>query len=222
MGAIFSQTQYSRLIYFDPAVTLLKHMDELFLLPPAAVALPRAYWRLPDTQTLTPSFLVVEPAELEARRLVAQAADVDALYADAALVLPHRPYALISAEFRAERHDAYLGNDYEEWDPDRALRAASLVHFNDAPLPKPWVMWPHQALQELRPSCEGRVATGKERDSCRERDIWMELYDGYRKRRKVGPAGLFAHVGQDTDSRQNICGLLSVPAPEWPPKNSTR
>jgi alpha-N-acetylglucosamine transferase len=40
----FNQTQYERVIAIDSDTTLLKHMDELFLLPPSPITMPRAYW----------------------------------------------------------------------------------------------------------------------------------------------------------------------------------
>ena len=167
----------------DSDVTLRQHTDDLFLLPSTAVAIPRAYWKLPGSKSLSPSFMVLEPSEVESKRII-EYDDVDRLYGDSALVLPHRKYALISGEFRAKDHTAYFGNDYEKWDPDRAVREASLIHFADWPLPKPWIMWPHEALREMRPTCDARN-TPPDREVCRDREIWMDLYDSYRRRRKV-------------------------------------
>ena len=180
---IFNQTEFSRIIYFDSHTILLKHTDELFLLPSSPVAMPRAYWKFPSNKSLTPSFMVIEPSEAESARIT-ESDDFDRLYGDTALVLPHRQYALVSGEFRAKNHSNYFGNEFEQWDPDRAVRSASLIHFADWPLPKPWVMWPLEAFQEMRPSCEGRPVSGKQ--SCRDREIWMKLYGDFRIRRKVG------------------------------------
>ena len=124
------------------------------------------------------------------------------------MVLPHRQYGLITGEFRAADHDNFLGNDYEVWDPEKVLREASLVHFSDWPLPKPWVMWPWNLVGEMMPKCktsasgEGAAEEGQRggKTDCRDRDIWKGLYDDFRKRRK------------------DICALLSAPAPEWPPR----
>ena len=193
---IFNQTEFSRIIYFDTDTVQFKHMDELFLLPSAPVAMPRAYWKLPSNRCLTPSFMVIEPSEVESAR-IAEAHDVDLLYGDTAMVLPHRQYALISGEFRAQNHTSYFGNEFEQWDPDRAVRTASLIHFADAPLPKPWVMWPNEALQETRPSCEGEAISGKQ--SCRDREIWMKLYEDFRLRRKVGSIGNPITVTTETE-----------------------
>jgi hypothetical protein len=113
-------------------------------------------------------------------------------FGDSALVLPHRPYALLSGEFRAHNHSAYLGNTWESWDADKALQEAKLVHFSDWPLPKPWIMWPHEGLVAMQPDCGG-----SHEGTCRERVVWKGLYDSFRQRRR------------------DICKLLSVPAPEW-------
>jgi len=40
----FNQTQYDRVLSLDSDSTVLKPMDELFLLPDCPVAMPRAYW----------------------------------------------------------------------------------------------------------------------------------------------------------------------------------
>ena len=192
----FNQTQYLRIIHIDSDTTLFKHMDDLFLLPPAPVAMPRAYWQLPAAQTLTSLFLLLEPSEIEASRLMQAASSMyrthdafdmevlNELYGDSAMVLPHRRYGLLSGEFRAKTHEEFLGNDYEKWDADRALREASLVHFSDWPIPKPWVMWPRQLLLEKMPRCEVNPGTKKE-SGCQNRAVWLELYNDFRRRRKV-------------------------------------
>lgn len=66
------------------------------------------------------------------------------------------------------------------------------------PLPKPWIMWPYEAIGELQPTCEG-TDVGNTVYSCREREIWKQLYTDFRRRRK------------------DLCKLLSVPAPDWHP-----
>ena len=207
----FNQTQYSRILHLDSDITLFKHLDDLFLLPSSPVAMMRAHWKLPE-QHLTSMLILLEPSEVETQRLLSAAQskarshnhyDMDilhGLYKDSAMVLPHRHYGLLSGEFRLQQHENYLGNSYDEWDPDRVLREASLVHFSDWPLPKPWLMWPRNLLREEMPKCRVTPGTAAE-EGCRAREVWLELYNDFRKRRK------------------NICALLSVPAPEWPPKN---
>lgn len=149
----FNQTQYERVIAIDADVTLLKHMDELFLLPPCPIAMPRAYWLLEKANITSPMALashvmVIQPSEREFARIqrsVERAADdeydmelLNKMYADTAMVLPHRPYTMLSSEFRETNHSLYLGSDDPEWDPAAVLREARTVHFSDYPMPKPW------------------------------------------------------------------------------------
>lgn len=107
---------------------------------------------------------------------------VNKLYKDHALVLPHRPYDMLTREFGSEDHTNYLGPDKEEWDPVAAFNEAKFVHFSDWPMPKPWIRAPEGLRSEREPKC--RVKNGQE--YCVERDIWNGLYDDFRERRKVG------------------------------------
>lgn len=226
----WNHREYNRIIHLDSDTALLKPIDELFFLPlphGSPVAMPRAYWRLDDPEyhgddhKLTSLLIVLEPSSQEADVLWDMAAGLDnssyttldpshlfdmellnTRYLDTALILPHRPYALVTGEFRRpgrKNHTRYLGNTYEEWDPQRALSEAKLVHFSDWPLPKPHIMWPNNLLVEMQPQCEIDPGTASER-GCESRQIWKGLYDDFRRRRK------------------DICRLLSVPAPEWPLK----
>ncbi|KAL9090313.1 MAG: hypothetical protein Q9165_005346 [Trypethelium subeluteriae] len=217
----FNLTSYSRVLHLDNDITLLQPLDELFLLPPTPIAMPRAYW-LPQG-ILTSFLLLVTPSSAELSHLLStlvdwrssetsisaartpsssQTIDMDLLnyrFGSSALVLPHRPYALLTGEFRKQKHTDYLGapENIESWDPERVMREAKLVHFSDWPLPKPWIMWPWEAVSEMQPDCMGTRRGSAGGGSCREREIWKELYEGFRERRK------------------EICKLLSVPAPEW-------
>ncbi|KAL8643760.1 MAG: hypothetical protein Q9210_007567, partial [Variospora velana] len=186
----WKQTRYERVLYLDADVTVLKHLDELFLLPPSAhVAMMRAHWRLPEKRTLASNLILLQPSEEEYERLMtasraedstkARDTDVEILnrfYGDSAMVLPHQSYGLLAREFRTEDHSQYFGNPLRPWDPERAFQDASLVHFLDEPFPKPWVMWPHALYGEMHPRCKG--------EDCRDKDIWVGLYDDFRKRRK--------------------------------------
>lgn len=184
-------------------MTVLKHMDELFFLPPATVAMPRAYWLLPQLKTLSSQIVVIEPSYREHSALVeamkaAQAGQIEMnltesrydmellndRYGDSAMVLPHRHYGLVSGEFRTKSHWKYLGNDHEVWNPDLALAEAKFVHFSDWPLPKPWVMWPQEQLAKMQPACDKNPGTAEE-SGCRDREVWKQLYDDFRRRRKV-------------------------------------
>lgn len=190
----WGQTQYDRVLHLDSDATMLKHMDELFLAPKAPVAMVRAYWQLPAVRELTSLLILLEPSELDYQQLmvatrpdVRQKDDYDMeilnrFYGDSAMVLPHREYGLLSGEFRSDDHTNYLGSSLEAWDPDRVMGEASLVHFSDWPLPKPWIMWPHKLIGEIMPRCKvGDLGN----DDCRNKKIWMELYDDFRRRRKV-------------------------------------
>ncbi|KAI9927306.1 hypothetical protein ASPWEDRAFT_122416 [Aspergillus wentii DTO 134E9] len=215
----FGETEYERIIHLDSDVSVLQNMDELFFLPHNQVAMPRAYWELPDTKQLSSLIIVLEPSYHEYYALMEAAkpamfgqVDINASsthkydmelmndrYADSATVIPHRQYGLVTGEFRAQDHTKFLGNDYEIWDPDKVMREAKLVHFSDWPLPKPWIMWPHDLLVEMLPKCKHNP--GKPGESgCRDREVWKNLYDDFRRRRK------------------DVCKLLSFTAPEWPPR----
>ncbi|KAL9607272.1 MAG: hypothetical protein Q9167_007800 [Letrouitia subvulpina] len=198
----WGQTTYERAIVLDSDVSMRRHLDELFQLPKTQVAMMRAYWDLPKKRILSPQLLVVEPSQAEYQRLMAMTrADhgqrgeseteiLNRFYGDSAMVLPHQQYGLSSNEFRLHDHRSFLGNTYDGWDPEKVIDDASLVYFLDPPFPKPWIMWPPSLLAEKRPKCDD--------EDCRDRDIWMGLYDDFRQRRK------------------DICALLSAPAPEWP------
>lgn len=191
----WEQTQYDRVLHLDSDVTVLKHLDELFMLPRAPVAMLRAYWRLPSVRQLTSLFILLEPDEVQAQQLMVAASpnvrqkneyDMEILnkfYGDSAMVLPHRQYGLLSGEFRIDDHRNYLGNSQERWDPERVLKEASLVHFSDWPIPKPWIMWPHNMIQDEMPKCKLGIRAGN--DDCRDKRVWLGLYDDFRRRRKV-------------------------------------
>ncbi|KAL8991658.1 MAG: hypothetical protein Q9169_007774 [Polycauliona sp. 2 TL-2023] len=205
--AAWNTGRYRRVLYLASDVTLLRSLDELFFLPGTPVVMMREHWTLPEKKVLSPRLILLQPSDDEFDRLsrairpnILQDGDdaatiLNRLYGDSALVLPHQAYGLLSSEFRTDDHKRYMGNTYDLWDPENALRVASLVHFIDEPFPKPWIMWPHALLAEQHPRCKG--------EDCRNRDAWMTLYDNFRRRRK------------------DICALLSGTAPEWPPRNAS-
>lgn len=183
-------------------MTLLQHLDELFFLPKTPIAMPRAYWLLPEINTLSSLIAVIEPSfrdYTDLRDFIQPALfgqidinqtdkryDMEVLnsrYGESAMVLPHRQYGLLSGEFRAKNHRRYLGT-HEEWNPDKVLAEAKFVHFSDWPLPKPWVMWPQKQLAEMQPACDINPGTPEE-SGCRDREVWKQLYDDFRRRRKV-------------------------------------
>jgi hypothetical protein len=215
---VFELVQYERVLHLDSDITLLQHMDELFLLPKTPIAMPRAYWSDGPSSSwpLTSLIMLVEPNPYEVLTMTetlrewqkqpdyakSKKYDMDLLnhrFGASAMVLPHRPYAMLTAEFRKHNHSTYLGSrnghkldSRAQWDPDKALKEAKLVHFSDWPLPKPWIMWPIDGLVEIQPDCDGDI-----KRSCREREIWKKLYDDFRHKRR------------------DLCKILSVPAPNW-------
>jgi alpha-N-acetylglucosamine transferase len=124
----------------------MKHMDELFLLPPSAVAMPRAYWLDPKDRTFTSGLMLIQPSKYEFSRIMDEISNapydmydmeiMNKLYGDSALVVPHRPYTLLTGEFRSKNHEAYLGNTDELWDAEEILKDAKYLHFSDWPVPK--------------------------------------------------------------------------------------
>ncbi|KAH7316694.1 nucleotide-diphospho-sugar transferase, partial [Stachybotrys elegans] len=188
----FNQTQYERVLALDSDSVVLQPMDELFLTPPCPVAMPRAYWLLredPPRRILSSQLVLLQPSAVEFERIQAQTDAsgtddydmeiVNQLYLDSATVLPHRPYDLLTGEFRSEDHSAYLGSDREEWDPVAALKEAKFLHFSDWPMPKPWEHIPDSTRKKAMPKCEEK--NGKE--DCTSRDIWNKIYDDFRKHR---------------------------------------
>ncbi|CAK4002481.1 glycosyltransferase family 8 [Lecanosticta acicola] len=220
----FELVEYDRVLHLDSDITLLQNLDDLFLLPPTPIAMPRAYWSEEKPQPLTSLLMLLEPNPLELKNFLdilqswklapnfqaGRNYDMDLLnhrFAHSALVLPHRPYAMLSAEFRSHDHKPYMGSlnaprdtySKYDWDAQRQYAEAKLVHFSDWPLPKPWVMWPHEGVAEMQPDCGGEAT------HCMEREIWKGLYDDFRHRRK------------------DLCRILSVPAPKWDDiKNGTK
>ncbi|KAJ5816659.1 hypothetical protein N7447_008892 [Penicillium robsamsonii] len=192
----FNQTQYDRVLGLDSDATLLQHMDELFLMPPCPLALPRAYWLNPDERIMTSALLLIQPSHFEFNRIMtaietAGPSDYDMevmnhLYRDSALILPHRPYIMLSGELRNNNHSKYLGNSNETWNPDKMLKEAKFVHFSDWPIPKPWVDLPSSIMDTNQPSCHMDMSGHLD---CRDRDYWLELYADFTKR------------------RMNVCGL---------------
>lgn len=187
----FNQTQYSRVLSLDSDSTILQPMDELFLVPRAPVAMPRAYW-LTEESTLSSQIMLITPTADEFARVkaaidTAKGGDFDMeivnqLYGRDCMILPHRQYDLLTGEFRSKDHVPYLGNDYEEWDPDAILKEAKFLHFSDWPMPKPWLSASDGQTKQVQPECT-KDKDGKE--DCRARDIWLGFYSDFKKRREV-------------------------------------
>ncbi|KAK9251415.1 nucleotide-diphospho-sugar transferase [Lipomyces tetrasporus] len=133
----FNQTQYDRVLSLDSDSTVLQTMDELFIAPSAPVAMPRAYWLNFDDRILSAQLILIEPSVSEFNRPNDYDMEiVNNLYKDSCLILPHRPYNLLTGEFRSDKHSDYLGNSEEESDPEKTFKVAKFRHFSDWPVPK--------------------------------------------------------------------------------------
>ncbi|PGH33759.1 hypothetical protein GX50_03416 [[Emmonsia] crescens] len=188
----FNQTNYQRVLSLDSDSIVLRPMDELFLLPNVPVAMPRAYWLQPEENALTSALVLLEPSDFEFSRITEAIKEknehefdmevVNSLYKNHCLTLPHRPYFLISGEFRGNDHSRYLGSDDEVWDPEKVFAEAKILHFSDWPYPKPWTNATIEETNTRMPNCSIRL-TGEE--DCRGRNIWLSLYKDFQERRKV-------------------------------------
>ncbi|KAM7204685.1 Nucleotide-diphospho-sugar transferase [Naviculisporaceae sp. PSN 640] len=208
----FNQTQYARVLSLDSDSTILQPMDELFLLPPCPLAIPRAYWLYPEKKILSSQIMLITPSEAEFKRITAKIEHatpddydmeiVNYLYADSALILPHRPYDLLTAEFRREKdnHGYYLGNEEEEWDAVKIFNEAKFLHFSDWPVPKPWLNAPESLREEKQPQCKEQG--GK---NCVEREIWNGIYEEFKERRgRVCQTGLMSERKRRSRKRRGV------------------
>ncbi|KAL6722171.1 hypothetical protein ACLMJK_001278 [Lecanora helva] len=193
----FNQTQYKRVLHLDSDATVLQSMDDLFLMPDAAVAMPRAYWLGFEERVLSSQLMLVEPSNHEFSRVLKtmQAGGrgdydmeiVNTLYKDKALILPHRPYDLLTGEFSAEPdadHQNYLGDEEEKWNPDVVLEEAKYLHFSDWPMPKPWIKAKDHTVEEKKPKCAPDSAINQTLN-CRNQKLWLNFYDDFQRRRKI-------------------------------------
>ncbi|TRX98106.1 hypothetical protein FHL15_000751 [Xylaria flabelliformis] len=188
----FNQTQYQRVLNVDSDATILQPMDELFLMPPCPVAMPRAYWLFPKEKILSSQLMLVQPSEVEFDRIMNQVESsgrndydmeiVNQLYADSAMILPHRPYDLLTGEFRGDDHKNYLGTDREEFDPATIFNEAKYLHFSDWPVPKPWIPMSDNIRQDKQPKC----VTKNGQEDCSARELWNGFYNDFTQRRLYG------------------------------------
>ncbi|KAI0380649.1 glycosyltransferase family 8 protein [Hypomontagnella monticulosa] len=185
----FNQTQYDRVLNVDSDATILQTMDELFLMPPCPVAMPRAYWLFPDNKILSSQLMLVQPSEVEFDRIMKKMESagrndydmeiVNQLYIDTAMILPHRPYDLLTGEFRGDNHQNYLGTDREEWDPVAIFNEAKFLHFSDWPVPKPWIQMSESMRNDKQPKC----VTKNGQEDCSARELWNGFYTDFTHRR---------------------------------------
>ena len=142
----FNQTQYQRVLHLDSDSTILQCMDDLYSMPPAAVAMPRAYWLGFETRNLSSQVLLIQPSQYQFTRVMEAVEAVgnnehdrdilNKLYRDSAVVIPHNPYNLLTREFRRDTHQNYVGDEKQIWDSDNIFNEAKYLHFSDWPLPK--------------------------------------------------------------------------------------
>ncbi|KAI1440442.1 glycosyltransferase family 8 protein [Annulohypoxylon stygium] len=187
----FNQTQYKRVLNVDSDATILQTMDELFLMPPCPVAMPRAYWLFPENKILSSQLMLVQPSAVEFDRIMKKMETagrndydmeiVNQLYIDTAMILPHRPYDLLTGEFRGDKHENYLGTDREEWDPVAIFNEAKFLHFSDWPVPKPWISMSDSMRQDKQPKCVEK--NGQE--DCSARELWNGFYNDFAQRRST-------------------------------------
>lgn len=209
----FNQTQYKRVISIDSDGTVLGHLDELFSLPSAPVAMPRAYW-MPEKFFLSSQLIVIEPSAAEWRRVEyvmdhheGHDYDMDILnklYGKSSTVIPHRRYDLLSGEFHNAKHENYLGSPNEKWDPKKALDEAKFVHFSDWPMPKPWLE-PLLGMVEMnQPECR-RISSDTEELDCTDREIWLGVRKDFTERRLRICGREYDAKARPTSKRTPVC-----------------
>ncbi|KAK1675759.1 glucose N-acetyltransferase [Colletotrichum godetiae] len=185
----FNQTQYDRVLSIDSDSTLLQNIDGLFHSPPAPVAVPRAYWLYPEKKIVASHIMLVQPSVAEFSRIVAKVERaekeeydmeiINDLYKDSAMILPHRPYGLLTRSFGGDHQDYYLGNDKEIWDAVTVFNEAKYLHFSDWPMHKPWLKSSESLIKERQPDCVMRNGT----EDCTARELWHSFYTDFRARR---------------------------------------
>ncbi|KAL4951037.1 hypothetical protein BDW69DRAFT_196775 [Aspergillus filifer] len=161
----FNQTQYDR------------HSVDLFLSPSAP-------------HTFTSLLLLIQLVDFEFERIQSAMANagpsdydieiMNTLYKNNAMVIPHRPYTMLSGEFRATSHEVYLGHNVKDRDPKKEFEQAPFVHSSDWPLPKPWAQADEGTLAQHQPPCLGYEDGNVD---CNNHEIWTGLYEVFRKRR---------------------------------------
>ncbi|GME30487.1 hypothetical protein M1834_008259 [Neofusicoccum parvum] len=197
----FEQTEYTRVLAFDSDVLVMNNMDHLFLAPKAALAVPRAYWLNKDaqnlgSQVLASHIMLLEPSERMFQLLLdtAEATGdfdmevVNSVFNSSAMILPHRGLAMLTGEFRAQDHSAYLVSGTglaEEWNGYAELSRAFIVHFSDWPSPKPWRPRTKQQWDAALPPCEAGDVERDDRPACADRVAWESVYEEYSSEKKA-------------------------------------
>lgn len=174
------------------------------LLLGATAALPRAYW-VPDQPVYSSHFMLLKPSPqlLEDEMLplfhtnkkdIFDMDIVNTVLGPSCMVLPHRPWTLLSGEFfrTDEEHRRYLGSPSSaklEWNAEKELAEAKTVHFSDWPVPKPWLMTSRIWVEQEAPECKQVVRPGNGTEAgvedCSDRKTWLLLRKEFARRRKV-------------------------------------
>jgi alpha-N-acetylglucosamine transferase len=189
----FNLTEFDRVLAIDSDSVVKQNLDELFLLPEAPLAMPYIYWGEPEGWSFSSQMMLVKPSAEEFAKVetaIKQAKpdeyDMDimnSLYTSHILRIPHRPFNLLSGEFRRRDHTAYLGSRSSKWDPDAILAEAKFMHFSDWPIPKPWIRAQKDVLNKYMPQCMRSEWFGA--SDCRDRTLWLKLYYDFAMTRKA-------------------------------------
>lgn len=191
----FNLTEFDRVLSIDSDSIVKANLDELFLLPDAPVAMPYLYWGEPEGWAFSSQLMLIKPSKEEFEKVekaitTAKPDEYDMdiinnLYSPSKQILriSHRPWNLLSGEFRRRDHTAYLGSRSAKWDPDQVLSEAKFMHFSDWPIPKPWIRAKKDVLNKYMPQCTKSEWFGA--SDCRDRTLWLKLYYDFAMQRKA-------------------------------------
>jgi hypothetical protein len=191
----FGLVDYDRVLVISPDSTVLRNLDELFLFPSAPVAMPYVYrpGTAPPSYEYSSQLFLVEPAEghfASVKEVIKRKGegsnDLDILSTMSRrkpLRLPQRPYHLPTSEFRQHPHTEYITdrNISETWDPERIMDEAKVLQFDDN-VPKPWIKAKRGIMNDNMPMCREKDGFGA--TDCRDRAIWLGVYDQFQLRRE--------------------------------------
>jgi len=211
----FNLTEYSRVLVIDSAATLYQHIDDLFFLPASPIAMPYVYWGEPEGWQFSSHLMLITPTPTEFSKIndAVRAAgpeeyDVDILNTiynkNQILRIPQRPFNLLSGEFRRRSHGEYLASSgsskkKELWDPEEISNDVKYMHFSDWPIPEPWIKTSKEVLNKYMPRCAKSEWFGA--TDCRAREMWLQLYVDFQRRRKAICGKGFELLGEEEASK---------------------
>jgi hypothetical protein len=216
----FGLIEYKRILVISPDSTVLKNLDELFLFPSVPVAMPFIYRpEIPlPTYKYSSQLLLVEPADdyfnsikETIQRKGVNSSDLDIISTAIQrkpLRIPQRPYHFPTSEFRQRSHTAYITdrNTSEVWDPERMMGEAKVLQFDDN-VPKPWIKAKKGIMNGNMPMCRERDGFGA--TDCRDRAIWLGVYDMFRLRRE-SVCGVGFEVKDEEDEDRGWDGRMDM------------